>query len=247
MLYRHPHFVPRVSAVQGDIATALIDNWIMDDAHVTTFVLDSGSNNLAGTMHGSVTSATGPGGVGTARAFDATNTATVITLGASPFNWNTGSFSIAGWVSLTNNTVTQGGNRVAFFADDRTGDGLTNYIRVFNNNNVANGSLAVNVSDNGASTGVATAAGVIASNAATFVHFAYTNSGGGAGGTKALYINGAPVTPVASAGGGSGAIVSVIGALTATPAGIITGRMYKLAIWSRALTQADVLLHFNTG
>src|SRR5262249_36975635 len=106
-----------------------------------------------------------------------------------------------------------------------------------------NGSLGVGFSG-GAGFGISTDVVLVPSS--TWMHFAYTNNGGGSGGTKTMYL-----TPVGQAGAASVHTVSsnvdpttgasdVIVQSDTGPSGIVAGRMYRFLIYNRALSSSEV-------
>jgi hypothetical protein len=226
----------------GDYTTGLIAHWPMNDANVSgTIITDIvGANNA--TSVGGVSSAGGPNATwATARAIDGVSDSYIV-IATTPRDWNIGSFSIAGFVSVADNSINMAGNRVTFFSDDRVGDAITNFIRICNNN-ATPGALAVGVTGDNS---IASTATVIASNAATFTHFVYTKSGTGGTGAKVLYINGSVVSTTSTTAQGASIIECLMGAISHTT-GIIAGRLSSFRIWNRVLTSADVTALYSAG
>lgn len=240
-IFVEPDVPPAV--VESTLLIGLVARWPMTDGFVagSTIIDDAGSND--GTITGGITSTVGPGGVSTARAFDGVD-GTFIQLTNSVRDWSASSFSIACWLMLTDITALQVG-RVTFFSDDNNGDGLTKFLRLLNNNNVAAGAFAVQCCDNGVNTGVAWTTERLVNG--VWCHVAYTNDGGGAGGIKVSYKDTIAAATTASAGGGAGAAIGYIGVRDeVTPGatdGAIGGAMKELWVWDHVITSAEVAEH----
>lgn len=229
----------------GDITSGLVHSWVMNDANVSgTTITDIGSSPLNGLANGGVTSAAGPGGQ-TARAFDGA-TGTGITASASPRDWNSGSFTWASWVWITNNAaLSVDSQSQTYFYDDRAGNG-TSYLLISNRESTPGG---VNVQCSrltSAASSVIVATTVVPS--AGWTHLGYTNTGGCATGTPLFYVNGSSVsfTTPGSTDGSFDSIGTAWGTANTTTANL-AGRMYKQNIYSRALSSADMLALFNSN
>jgi hypothetical protein len=230
----------------GDYTTGLTNYWPLDDANTNVGAQNVddvvASNNALWPNAGTVTSAAGPpsSSLATARALDgAANTRLAIT--TTPRNWNTGgSFSIAFWGFVTSNTVnSSGGGGQTFFCSDLVGDG-SNYVRISCRATTPGGCYFGT-----SSTGIASSATVFLNN--TWVHIVATNSGGGAGGAMILYAGGVALSTAALNGNfGGNAVFDNMGAMNTTD-GMLTGRLQKVRLYSRALSAADVAALFAAG
>jgi Concanavalin A-like lectin/glucanases superfamily len=224
--------------------TNLIDRWWMDNSHVngSPQLLDDIGALTSNTYGAGITSTSfSPSGVtptySTARAFDGATIALLpnpvgITFdGANAFSW-------ASWVYLTDNSVTEAGNRVTFFAQFIT---TANFIRVFNDTAIGNGTFAVSVATSAA--GAAAPVGSIPNT--TWTHCCFTFDGSS---TTKIYINGASVSTSAETSAGGGSVEQLIGGLSNTgPTGCIAGRMYGMGLWTRALSSTEVASLYNAG
>jgi hypothetical protein len=233
----------------GDYATGLINYWPMDDANTnvagqTVADVFAGNNALWPNV-GTVTSAAGPpaSSLATARALDGA-VGTRLALSTNPRNWNTaGSFSIALWGLVTNNSLnSSAGGGQTFFYSDLVGDG-SNYVRI-SNRITGPGGVYFGTS----STGISTAVTTVVSN--TWIHLVGTNLGGGAGGAMNLYSNGVLLATAAQNGDfgaapGTG-VGDNMGAMTSTD-GMLTGRLQKVRLYNRALSAADVAALYAAG
>jgi hypothetical protein len=210
-------------------------SWVVNDGtlnsatQTTTINITGGTPSGAdtGTAHGGVASVTGPNPPATARSFDGV-AGSYISLASSPFDWNSGPFSVCGRIYVTNNNVLgPGGFNQHFFYDDRAGNG-TDYMKVSLRTVVGAGVLTFSRSGHGFYTAVNT----IANN--TWLDFEFTDSGGSTP-TQTLYINGAVVSTTSIAGDLSGDVVaSSIGTGTSS-AGNLAGRESDLRVYNRVL------------
>jgi hypothetical protein len=214
-------------------------SWVVNDGtlnsatQTTTINITGGTPSGAdtGTAHGGVASVTGPNPPATARSFDGV-AGSYISLASSPFDWNSGPYSVCGRIYVTNNNVLgPGGFNQHFFYDDRAGDG-TNYMKVSLRTVVGAGVLTFSRSGHGFYTAVNT----IANN--TWLDFEFTDSGGSTP-TQTLYINGAVVSTTSAPGDLSGdAIASSIGTVTSS-AGNLAGRESDLRVYNRVLSASE--------
>lgn len=219
--------------------SGLVHRWWMDDSHVATTVIqdDIGGNN--GTVLGSVTSTSSPSGAlyPTARRFIpmAPQNVGCLTLQSHLLlDWNNAAFSWGAWLYLdSNSTIAPGSTNPTFFFDDFSSNG-TDFLRVICDLGAGNGALGV--SKSGGTDGLVSPAGSLPS--ATWGHLLYTTTG--PSGINALYYNGVGQNASnegASAGGESG--IGIVGTLDPSGTGNITGRMYNMVIYNRALSSIE--------
>src|SRR5262245_12317901 len=211
-------------------------SWVVNDGtlnsatQITTINI-TGWGADTGTAHGGVASVTGPNPPATARSFDGV-AGSYISLAFSPFDWNSGPYSVCGRIYVTNNNVLgPGGFNQHFFYDDRAGDG-TNYMKVSLRTVVGAGVLTFSRSGHGFYTAVNT----IANN--TWLDFEFTDSGGSTP-IQTIYINGAVGSTTPAPGDLSGhAIASSIGTVTSS-AGNLAGRESDLRVYNRVLSASE--------
>lgn len=128
-----PFLATTVSAVAGDIVTGLIHRWPLDDPNTGPAggnILDLGSSPVPLTINAGPNSsgALGPGSpphLATAKQTD--GTLEIVDAGNIPmYDWNSGPFTVAGWIYLTS-VASDNGASIRLFLSDFAGGG-NNYI-----------------------------------------------------------------------------------------------------------------------
>src|SRR5262249_13191560 len=131
-------------------------SWVVNDGtlnsatQTTTINITGGTPSRADnrTPPGGVARGTGPKPPPPPRSLDGV-AGSYISLAFSPFDWNSGPFSVCGRIYVTNNNVLgPGGFNQHFFYDDRAGNG-TNYMKVSLRTVVGAGVLAFSRSGHG--------------------------------------------------------------------------------------------------
>lgn len=202
--------------------TNLTHRWPMDDANVSGTTITDVVGSLNGTAQNGVASAAGP--ITQARSFDGTDD--YISLASCPITFAS-AWSIGAWAYFTNPAATAGDGGAQTFIN--FGDGSAT-IRMLTDANTTPAATW----DNGDYINKDTNAAAFV--ATTWAHVCITFDGAS---TYVLYVNGASASTNSGLSNATNAASNVFGG-RAVGARLMTGRLYQVVTYSKALTSGEV-------
>lgn len=211
-------------------SSGLTHRWPMDDANVSGTTITDVVGSLNGTASGGVSSASGP--VTQARGFDGTG---YLTLASCPVSY-AAAHTVGLWAYINDNTAAGNPRFFDIAVDANNGSALIN-------DSGLSGQIAIKLLAGGSDVSQEAAAAELPS--ATWKHIVYTFDGSS---TVTIYVNGVSITLGGGAPSGFGLDNNnIIGARNNTPTAPLTGRIYQMVTYNRALSAGEVTTLYNAN